>query len=393
MKIANIETFLLKVALGSARFYSSQCAFPDRSSLLVKITTDSGICGWGECGQYGPGEPISAAINHVLAPVIMNQFVQPNVLWEKMYAATRDFGQKGTYIEAISGIDIALWDILGKEYKRPICEIIGGKNRDAVTAYATGCYYRGEDYLNPQKNFSLLEDEARSFVDNGFSIVKMKIGLLSCTDDLKRVEVVRQTIGNNVKLLIDCNHSYNYFTVKKMCQFLKDYDIGWLEEPVVPEDKKSYALLRQNSAVPIAGGECEYTRYGYQDFLEQGCVDIAQPDICVCGGLSEVQKINVLTTVHGVMNIPHVWGSAVALAAALQYVATLPAFPHTAMPVALQNEPIIEYDQNPNPLRDELCNENFILEHNRVAVPQKPGLGITINEEVLDTYCVAHSEV
>jgi len=99
----------------------------------------------------------------------------------------------------------------------------------------------------------------------------MKIGLLSCTDDLKRVEVVRQTIGKNVKLLIDCNHSYNYFTAKKVCQLLVDYDIGWLEEPVVPEDKKSYALLRQNSVVPIAGGECEFTRYGYQDFLEQGC--------------------------------------------------------------------------------------------------------------------------
>ena len=144
MKITKIETFTLRIPLGKERFFSSQCAFPERNSLLVRIQTDSGIDGWGEGGQYGPPQPVASCINDILAPMLIGREpLQPIALWEEMYAATRDFGQKGAYIEAISAIDIALWDIFGKAVNKPISTLLGGAVRKSVPAYATGCYYRG----------------------------------------------------------------------------------------------------------------------------------------------------------------------------------------------------------------------------------------------------------
>lgn len=152
MKIKKIETYILRVPLGKMRFFSSQCAFPERNSLLVRIETEDGIYGWGEGGQYGPPEPVKACIEHVLAPMLMGRDpLDKAVLWHEMYNHTRDFGQKGSYIEAISAIDIALWDICGKALNVPVSKLMGGTQRKTVEMYATGCYYRGEHYLDLDK--------------------------------------------------------------------------------------------------------------------------------------------------------------------------------------------------------------------------------------------------
>ncbi|MCK4516370.1 MAG: hypothetical protein KAU31_13995, partial [Spirochaetaceae bacterium] len=129
-----------------------------------------------------------------------------------------------------------------------------------------------------------------------------------------------------------------------------------------------------------------YTRYGFRDLLAGGCVDIAQPDLGVCGGISEFQKIVTIASVHGVTVLPHVWGSGVALAAALQVLAAMPNTPYTASPVALQNAPVVEFDCNPNPLRDELVEEEFTLDAGCIHIPQDPGLGIHVREEILEKY-------
>ncbi len=167
---------------------------------------------------------------------------------------------------------------------------------------------------------------------------------------------------------------------------MEQYDVGWIEEPVTPEDREGYRRIRQEVNIPIAGGECEYTRYGFRDFLAGGCVDIAQPDISVCGGLSEFMKIQALASSFGVWVIPHVWGSGVAIATALHAIATIPPFPHTANPIPLQNEPVIEFDRSPNPLRDELLTTSIALVESRLPVPQGAGLGIEIDETVLQKY-------
>jgi D-galactarolactone cycloisomerase len=185
----------------------------------------------------------------------------------------------------------------------------------------------------------------------------MKVGLLSVEADAERVAAVRRAVGDNVKLLADANHAYNAPMAIRMGRELEKHGVLWFEEQVIPEDRAGYRKVRDALSIPIAGGECEYTRYGFRDLFVGECVDIAQPDLCVCGGFSELLKIQALASSFGVMTIPHVWGSGVALAAALHAIAAIPPSPHTANPIALQNEPVIEFDRTQNPLRDDLLSD------------------------------------
>ena len=385
-RLRSIETFILRVPLGDHRFFSSQAEFPERKSLLVKIETEDGLVGWGEGGQYGPAEPVDACIRQVLGPKLIGRSLShPGRVWEELYAFSRDFGQKGTYIEAMSAIDIALWDLWGKFLDQPIHALIGGSYRTAVHAYATGCYY-GEDFRDQPALLRALATEAEGYLALGFDILKMKVGLLSIAHDAERVAVVRDVIGRDTGLLVDANHAYTTSAALRIGRVLERHDVLWFEEPVVPEDRAGYRRLREALDVPIAGGECEFTRYGFLELFQNACLDIAQPDLCVCGGLSEWVRIQSLALSFGVLTVPHVWGSGVALAAALQAIATIPPTPHTANPVPLQNEPVIEFDRKHNPLRDDLLEENFALKDGAVKVPEGPGLGITVNEAMIKRY-------
>ena len=234
-------------------------------------------------------------------------------LWERLYAHSRDFGQKGTYIEAMSALDIAHWDIWGKALGQPVHALLGGAFRDRVHAYATGCYYP-EDIGTGAAMLDALAAEAEEHIRSGFSTLKMKIGLLSIAQDGKRVAAVREAIGPDVALLVDANHAYNAAGAIRMGRELERWQVGWFEEPVVPEDRAGYRRVRDALSIPVAGGECEFTRYGFRDLFQGECIDIAQPDLCVCGGYSEWLKIQALALAHSVLTIPHVWGSGVALA-------------------------------------------------------------------------------
>jgi D-galactarolactone cycloisomerase len=390
MKITRIHTLIARVPLGRQRFLSSQCAFPERNSLLVRVDTDEGISGWGEGGQYGPPEPVASCIHHVLGPrVVGSNPMDRGRIAEELYAATRDFGQKGSYIEAMSAIDIALWDITGKALGEPVSRLLGGAFRESVPAYATGCYYRGDTYLDHRSTLEGLAAEAKSYLDAGFRMLKMKVGLLRVEDDCERLAAVREAIGPDCGLLVDANHAYNAMTAIHMARGLERHGVRWFEEPVPPEDREGYRRVRSQTSVPIAGGECEYMRYGFRSLIAEGCVDIAQPDLCVAGGFSEWLKIVALAQSFGVWVVPHVWGSGVALAAAMHALAALPPFPHSANPVPLQNEPVIEFDRNYNPLRDDLLETQIRCVDGRVELPAGPGLGIAINEDVLERYTSA----
>jgi len=394
MKIDLIETFLLKVPLGKERFYSSQLAFPERSSLLVRVSTDAGLFGWGECGQWGPGEHIATAIHDLFAPRVLGRDPLANeVVWNDLYSYSRDFGRKSTPTEAISGIDVALWDIRGKEALKPISSLLGGAFRDRVRPYATGLYYRGEDVRDLAAAAAQLKDEARRYVEKGFTALKGKIGLLSVRDDVRRMEAVREAVGDDVLLMTDANHAYTRNTALQMGKALESLGFHWFEEPVLPEDLDGHAALRRQLTIAIATGECEYTRYGFLEILRKDAADVLQPDLCACGGLSEAMRIYALATSYNTPIRPHVWGSGVALAAALQFCAVQAPLPHTAFPRAPENEVMLEYDCNPNPLRDELLVENFRLEDHMVRVPQGPGLGIEIRSDVLDRYTVEHRQL
>lgn len=389
MKIERITSFVLRVGLNDNTFYSSQCAFPQRNSLLVRVETDSGLVGWGEGGQYGPPEPVAAVVDSVLTPILLGRDpMHVGRLWEELYAATRDFGRAGAYIEAISAVDIACWDIRGQALGVPVHALLGGAFRDTVAAYATGCYYRESDMTDHKARLPALAEEAGKYMAQGFGILKMKVGLLPVAQDLERVAAVRSAIGDDTPLLVDCNHAYDCHTALRMGRGLEHYGALWMEEPVPPEDHAGYRRLRAALELAVTGGECEYTRYGFRDLIGTSCVDVAQPDICVAGGFSEWLKIQALASAFAVPTVPHVWGSGVALAAALHALAALPPLPHTAKPVPLQNEPIIEFDRNHNPLRDDLLEQTFTLEDGRVRVPQGAGLGITLDETVLEKFAV-----
>jgi D-galactarolactone cycloisomerase len=388
MKIRTIETFILRVPLGEKRFYSSQAAFPERSSFLVKITTESGLVGWGEGGQYGPPEPPATCVERVLAPQLIGRRAdQPVRIFEDLYTFSRDFGQKGTYIEALSAIDIALWDLWGKSLGKPVHALMGGAFRSTVPAYGTGCYYP-DHYRDTERMLRELDDEARGYRAAGMTAIKLKIGLVPIALEAERLTVVRNAIGPDVALMVDANHAYTSASAIRMGRALERHDVLWFEEPVPPEDRQGYRRVRDAIDVPVAGGECEYTRFGFRDLLLGECIDIAQPDLCCSGGFSEWTKILALTSSFGVLTLPHVWGSGVAVAAALQAIAVAPPMPFTAAGVPLQNEPMIEYDRTHNPLRDDLLTERFSLVNGALAIPTGPGLGITVDENKLARWVV-----
>lgn len=391
MRIDRIESLVLKVPTGDKAFYSSQARFPERCSLLVKITSDDGLIGWGEGGQYGPAEPVASAAVEVLAPRLLGQPADAPVrIWEQNYAFSRDFGRTGTYIEAMSAIDIALWDLWGQSLGKPVHALLGGAFRSSVLAYGTGCYYP-ENFRDTPAMMAALADEVSGYEAAGVTAIKIKIGLLPVAQDRARIELIRDTVGPQVKLMADANHAYNAATALRIGRVMDKHDFLWFEEPVPPEDHDGYRRLRAALDVPIAGGECEFTRYGFRDFIGGGCVDIVQPDLCASGGLSEWVKIIATASQHNVLPVPHVWGSGIAVAAALQAIAVIPPTPHSVVPTPLENEPMLEFDRTYNPLRDGILERNFTIEDGAVTIPDGPGLGIAVDEAALEPYVVARS--
>ncbi|MDP7133040.1 MAG: mandelate racemase/muconate lactonizing enzyme family protein [Planctomycetota bacterium] len=391
MNIKQIETFLLEAKLsGGESFYSSQGRFADRRSLLVKITTDDGLIGWGESGVSMPLEHVQTFIHDSLAPRLLGKSASDTEpIWHDLYSFSRDFGRKATPIDAMSGIDIALWDIRGKEAGKPIHLLMGGAFRSTTRAYATGLYYHEEDLTDPDSALNRVKEEVIKHREAGFSAIKGKIGLLAVHDDVRRMAAAREAVGDEFLLMTDANHGYNRHTARTVGWALYDLGFYWFEEPLVPEDIEGLASLRQELHIPIAAGECEYTRYGMLDLLRRQAVDFLQPDISACGGLSEGQKIVALASAHQTPVCLHVWGSGVAVAAALQLNAAIPPMPHTANPSAPDNEPLFEFDRSRNPLRDDLIAGGFTLEDDQVHIPQGPGLGVEIDQDALGHFCVA----
>ena len=386
MKIRSITSHQLRVPLGDKTFYSSQASFPERNSYLVCIETDTGLIGWGEGGQYGPAEPVAACVDAVLSRRLIGRDpTEPVRLWEELYAYSRDFGQRGTYIEAISAIDIALWDIAAKAAGLPIWKMLGGRFREKITAYATGCYYP-RNFRDMPSVLLALEEEAASHANSGFELLKVKIGLLPLQQDIERLRVIREAVGPSIGLLVDANHGYNAATAVRMGRMMEPLNVLFFEEPVPPEDRDGYRKVRAENPIPVAGGECDFTRYGFRDLIAGGCVDFVQPDLAVCGGFTAFTQILAFANAYGVATVPHVWGSGIAVAAALHAVATIPPFPHTANPTALLNEPVIEFDRKHNPLRDDLLQERFTLNGGYLTIPDQPGLGVAVREDILAKY-------
>ncbi len=371
MKIKSVRTHVLEAAL-SQPFAYSRAWYDTRMAMLVEIETDSGLVGWGEC--YGPARMTEAAVKAMARWLIGADPLQTDVLWRRIYADLRDHGQKGIVIEALSGIDIALWDIKGKHFGVPVHQLMGGAVRHEVQAYATGLYRRKSG--DPLR---YLAEEAAGYTAEGFKAVKLKVGF-GVEEDAAVTRAVREAIGPRVALMVDANHAYDAVAAIKLGRMIEQYDIGWFEEPVPPEDIAGHRAVKAALSIPIAGGECEYTRFGFRELFASHALDIVQPDTCAAGGLSECRKIADMAEAFGVRYNPHVWGTGIALAASLQLLAVLPPHtPHSLAPI----EPILEFDRTEHPIRQAILRTPIEHRTGMVSVPTGPGLGIDIDREAL----------
>jgi len=361
-----------------------------RNALLVEIETDTGLVGLGEAGSAGgPLASTQVVVEQELKPLLLGEDpLLIEYLWQKMFQRTRQHGRRGILMHAISGIDIALWDLAGKTAHLPLYRLLGAY-RDKVEAYASGGFYQ------EGKDITALMEEAGSYVSQGYRAMKMKIGrnpstqtnlremlamhdqcVVSLEEDLARVEAVRRVLGREAKLMVDINCAWSPALAIQMGRALEPQNLYWIEEPVATDDIKGSAEVARALGTAIAGYETEVGAYGFRELITQRAVDIIQPDIAWAGGFTECRRIAAFAHVHNMMVAPHAFSSAITLVASLHLLASLP------------NGLLLEFDQNPNALRTDLLHEPIKAEDGFVKVPEWPGLGVELDPAVVERYRV-----
>ena len=386
MKIKDVKSYVLQYRLEEELGYSQQY-YDRRTAHLIEVITDEGLRGYGEA--FGGGNVALAnktIVEQVIGPLIRGMDpLDREVVWHRVYNLLRDHGQKGMPLQSLSGVDIALWDIAGKAQGLPLYKLLGGAFRDRIPAYGYGMMLKRVPELADR-----FAEESRTIVAGGFKAVKMKIGL-GPRQDANLVEAVRKAIGPEIQLMVDANHCYTAREAIPLGRELERLDVFWFEEPVAPEDYQGYRDLCLALDMNIAGGEAEFTRWGFRQLIEGRCVDVLQPETCGLGGITEYQKVLALAHSHFVPVVNHVWGSAVAVAMNLHLLAAMPDLPGGAHPV----QPMLEYDTTPNRFREELLQgaagvlKQVKQNDGWVGLPKGPGLGIEIDFDFVKTFQVA----
>ncbi len=388
MKIVSVKSHVLQYDMPETLGYSQQF-YDKRTAHLVEVQTDEGVTGWGEC--FGPGAIARAnkgIVEGVIAPMVLGlDPIDRDVIWHKVYNLMRDHGQKGMPMQSLSGVDIALWDIAGKVAGLPLHKLIGGAHRSDVAVYGYGMMLRPG--MDAASMAALFRDEAAAIRDAGFAATKMKVGL-GPREDAALARAVREGVGDRFRFMVDANHCYTTSDAFYVGRALEELDAYWFEEPVAPEDHAGYAELRAGLSVNISGGEAEFGRWGWRRILENRGLDIAQPEVCALGGVSEYLRVLALCHAHFTPVINHVWGSAIAVATNLQLLAAMPAMPGGLHPW----EPMLEFDTTDNKFRDNLLTEPLDIQGQvarkggRVAISTGPGLGVEPDRGFIAAYTV-----
>ncbi len=381
MKIVEVTPYLLRAPL-ERPFGWSQGWIRERVAVVVKVVTDEGIVGWGETGF----PDAAALIRDRLAPQILgcDPLNREGIWWRLIGPMMNQNEYLGLGMCALSAIDIALWDIAGKVAGKPIAELLGGPLRTQVAVYATGLYYTEGD--EPHR----LAEEAASYVEAGFRAVKMKVGGRSLREDARRVALVRKAVGEDVYLMVDANQAYTPFAAARLARFLEEQQVLWFEEPVPAHDVAAYVHLRERTSVPLAGGENLHSRFAFREPLRLRAWDIAQPDVTVVGGITEMVKVAAMANAFDILVAPHAWGTPIMMAATLHVASVLPPCPRVRAPIAFLQEPVVEFDRTPNPLRAALCGQDFQQRDGYLQVPTGPGLGVEVDESALSHFAVVH---
>ena len=377
MKITAVRASWLRAPIPPERQHVSDFGRNDSfNTCLVEVETDAGLTGLGEAkvgvGNLGNYAGVVETIRRELAPIIIGRDPRDvTALWEAMYNGSRAHyvaregrtfpivGRRGVTISAISGVDIALWDLLGKSLGQPIWRLLGGRVRERVPAYASGGW----------APVGAIGKQLRQYVERGHRAVKMRVGLqdASVEDSAARVREVRETLGPGIAIMADAHGTWSVREAQRFTRKVADCDLAWLEEPVSPDNLPGQAEVRAATDIPIASGESEQTRFAFRDLIAARAADILQPDVAIAGGITECVRICALAAAHGLTVAPHLWGSAILFAAGLQ------------LAVATPCVTMLEFTRGDNPLLHELVQEPFDLRDGFVHAPDRPGLGITLN--------------
>jgi|TARA_B110000467_G_scaffold105479_1_gene95881 D-arabinonate dehydratase/D-galactarolactone cycloisomerase len=394
MKIVTIETFALqakpidKKSYWGSRGWGDENRSPEISTeyppplrrrfiysktidtVIVKMTTDDGLVGWGEAKAPVAPQATKQIIDLLLKDIVIGE--DPHdvvVLWERMYAGMRVRGHRaGFYLEAISGIDIALWDLIGKAAGKPIYQLLGGNFRNPVRVYASGL--PALSYDQSEEAFEQLAQEALELKERGYTGLKMAIGR-GIKGDLKSIRAVRDAVGDDYMIYTDAAGVYDRAQAIQIGHELQDLDCMWFEMPTAPEDVAGYGEIARALRIPIATDSLT-SRYETAEFIRAGGLDVVLPDVCRAGGLTECKRIAEMADGFGLAFAPHISiGSAIHFAASAHLA--------TAMPNTMTSE----YWFGDNPLGNCILREPLRLENGCMYTPDKPGLGIDIDEEVL----------
>ena len=379
MKITDVETYVLL-----ADNYDPNLTSSAQDTCLVIIKTDEGIEGYGECdtSPWVAKAFIESPGTHTMDQCVKDILIGSDPLkiddlWSKIYVGTAMTGRRGAGVNAISAVDMALWDIMGKYENKPVFELMGGKKQDEVIPYAS---------LQPvghsfQEYKDSLVEWATKAKDLGFRAVKSEVTLngtyahsgLNENDD-KTTEVVaavRKALGPDIKLMIDVQ--YRWLNADEALPIVKDweeFDIYFLETPIWTDDIKGYARMHDEAPMKIAAGEWLSTRYEFEDLIINGKIDVAQPDVGRCGGLTEAMKIAKFSQEHKRIIVPHCWKTSVSISATAHFAFNTP---NCAFIEYLPPQLCVEI------LRKELATEGFEYIDGRILPPTKPGLGIKLN--------------
>jgi D-galactarolactone cycloisomerase len=317
---------------------------------------------------------MAALVEELAAPLIGQPVSHIEPFIAQSLQRVYHFSNGGLHVCALSGIDIALWDAWARTLDVSVSRLLGGRARDAVRAYAS------TGYVTADLSVERFKESVLEAVEEGFTAVKVKLGL-GLEIDRPRAEATREAIGDEGILMVDFNANCTADTARRIVDGLSDLNIYWVEEPVPPEDLEGYRSLRQ-LGIPIAAGEALFTRYGFREIIASRLVDVVQPDVQKCGGLSEAKVIAHLARTWNVRLAPHHWGGAVSQAATLQFLASIPDYPHTEH----APEPLwLEFDRAPNALREDLPVEPIRADGSYVEIPDGPGLGIELNEDAVQS--------
>lgn len=387
MRISRVQAWWVRVPIESGRQHKSdfgQIATFDAA--IVRIETADGIVGWGEgknaAGSAGTYGALVHLINHEISPLLIGRDARDiSTTWEMLYNGVRhqraaaaghalpQLARRGLTVAAISAVDIALWDIFGKSLGVPVWQLLGGRKAERMPAYASGGWASAEK----------IGEQLQSYVDQGgFRAVKMRVGAMDGTPHVsaRRVRAARAALGPDIGLMVDAHGTYTVADAKRFAHLVADCDLAWFEEPVIADDKQGMAELRGACNIPIAAGESEATRFAFRDLAVLRAADIFQPDLGFCGGISEAMKIAAIASAFNLRLAPHLWAGAPAFFAGLHVAAASPA------------SFIIEYSLGANPMLHDLMEETIDLKDGMIAIPDGPGLGITVSEKFLEAHAL-----